>query len=109
MSFGVVINVAPPEGRPVLRVVTTGIAVDKHGKRHPIITVEDQSNVHALMESAVLRMSAGDWSKTYQPGEFAQIMGIGLVQPGKRRKFTLPDELPNGAETVQASIEYVQR
>ena len=105
MSFGIIVNVAPPQGQSNLKLVSTGIAIDKAGKRHPTITVEDSSNVHAVLQSAVLHLSAGAWSRTYQPGEIAQSIGIGLVQPGKRRKFVLPDVLPADAGTVQASLE----
>jgi hypothetical protein len=33
-------------------------------------------------------------------------MGVGLVQPGKTRKFMLPADLPDGVTQVTASIEY---
>jgi len=108
-SFGIVIDVAPPQGQPDLKLVSTGVATDKQGKRHPTITVADNSNVHGMLELTVLRLRAGSWSKTYQPSEIAQSIGIGLVQPGKQRKFILPDELPSGTTTFEASLDYQQR
>jgi fimbrial chaperone protein len=106
MSFGVMINVAPPQGRSDLQVAGAGTAIDKTGKRHPTVTIANNSHVHGLLQDSVLRVSAGTWSKTYQPNDIAQRVGIGLVQPGKRRKFVLPDQLPANASTVLATIEY---
>jgi len=106
MSFGVMINVAPPQGRPELKVVGSGIERDKQGKLHPTVTVEDSSSVHGLLENSAIRVVAGSYSKTYSAQEVSQQIGIGLVQPGRRRKFVLPDVLPNDASQVQVSLEH---
>lgn len=105
-SFGVVVNVAPPNGKPSLRLASTGVAADAQGKRHATITVENASKVHANLENAVIHVSAGTWSKTYESGDILQKIGIGIVQPGKRRVFILPDELPAGASKIQARLDY---
>lgn len=105
MSFGVLVNVAPPQGVPELKLVGTGIDVDK-GKHHPTIAVENSSKVHALLQHATIRLSSGSWSETLSPADIGQKVGTGLVQPGKRRKFVLPIELPAGVKTVQASIDF---
>ena len=105
MSFGVVVDVAPPQGHSDLKLIATGIASDKKGRRHATITVANPSNVHALLETTTVHVSAGTWTKTYSPSEITQSIGIGLVQPGKRRKFMLPDVLPAGASAVQAHLD----
>jgi P pilus assembly chaperone PapD len=106
MSFGVLINVAPPQGVPDLKLVGTGVAVEKPGKHHPTITVENATPVHALLQQATVKLSSGSWSQTLSPAEIGQKIGSGLVQPGKRRKFTLPVDLPPGVTKVEASIDY---
>jgi fimbrial chaperone protein len=106
MGFGVLINVAPPQGVPELKLVGTGIAVAKPGKHNPTITVENGTPVHALLQQATIKLSSGSWSQTLSPGEIGQKVGAGLVQPGKRRKFTLPVDLPPGITSVQASIDF---
>jgi fimbrial chaperone protein len=106
MSFGVNINVAPPQGVPALNLVGTGIATDKTGKRHPTITVENPSKTHALLPQSTIKLSGSSWSKTFAATELSEKVGIGLVQPGKKRKFTLPVELPANVTTVQASLEF---
>jgi fimbrial chaperone protein len=106
MSLGVLINVAPPQGVPELKLVGTGITVEKARKPKPTITVENATPVHALLEQATVKHSSGGWSQTLSPGDIGQKVGAGLVQPGKRRKFILPVELPPGVTSVQASIDY---
>jgi fimbrial chaperone protein len=106
MSFGVLINVAPPQGVPELKLIGTGITVEKPGKHHPTITVENNTAVHALLQQATIKLSSGSWSRTLSPAEIGQKVGSGLVQPGKRRKFTLPVELPDGVTSVRANIDY---
>ncbi|NJO34089.1 MAG: fimbria/pilus periplasmic chaperone [Rhodospirillales bacterium] len=106
MSFGVFVNVAPPQGQAQLRIAGTGIATDRQGKRRPIITVENPSRVHGLLPQSTIYLSAGSWSRTVTEAELRDKIGIGLVQPGKRRKFILPVDLPANVSSLQASIEY---
>ncbi len=109
MSMGVMVNVAPPQGQAGLKVVTTGIATDAKGRRHPTITVENPTNVHALLPEANIRLSSGDWSQTVPPGLVSETIGSGLVQPGKQRRFILPVDLPANISSVQASVDMTAR
>lgn len=109
MSMGVMINVAPAQGAPALQVIGTGITTDKSGKRRPTITVQNPSNVHALLPRSTIQLSSGDWSSTLTPRQLSERVGIGLVQPGKRRRFILPVDLPPGVNSVQASLEMAPR
>ena len=106
MSFGVVINVAPPQGAPALNLVGTGIAKSKDGKRHPTITVENPSNIHALLPQSSIKLSGGGWSYDFEPLELSEKVGIGLVQPGHKRRFILPVDLPANVKSVQASLDF---
>lgn len=106
MSFGVLINVAPPSGLPELKLVGTGIAVERPGKNYPTITVENSSPVHALLQQASVKLSSGSWSHTLSPSDIGQKVGAGLVQPGHRRKFVLPVDLPAEVTSIQASIDF---
>jgi P pilus assembly chaperone PapD len=106
MSFGVVINVAPPQGTPALNLVGTGVAKDKQGKRHPTITVENPTNIHALLPQSTIQLSGGSWSYSMQPLELSEKVGIGLVQPGSKRRFILPVDLPPEVSSVQASLDF---
>src|SRR5262245_20233973 len=107
MSFGVIVNVAPPQGAPSLAVVSTGVEADKKtGKRYPTITVENPTNIHALLPQSTIALSGGGWSHTMSPIELSEKVGIGLVQPGKKRRFVLPVEMPAGVSSVQASLDF---
>jgi P pilus assembly chaperone PapD len=106
MSLGVLVNVAPFKGTPQIKLIGTDVEVEKSGKRRPAITVENPSRVHALLRDATIRLSNGSWSQTLSPVDFGQLVGAGLVQPGKRRRFTLPIELPPSVKAVQADIDY---
>jgi fimbrial chaperone protein len=109
MSMGVMVNVAPPEGDPAMQILSTGIIKDKSGNRYPTITVLNTSNVHALLPQAAIQLSAGSWDQTLPPQSVSDGIGIGLVQPGKRRKFKLPVALPPSVTKVNASLQMTGR
>ena len=109
MGLGVMINVAPPQGLPALKVVSTGVTSDKSGRRRPTITVENVSNVHALLPQGTIELASGGWSASLPPQSTSDEVGIGLVQPGKQRKFTLPVDLPAGITSVAASVVFNPR
>jgi P pilus assembly chaperone PapD len=106
MSFGVVVNVAPPQGAPALKLVGAGIVKSKDGKRHPTITVANSSNVHALLPQSTIQLGAGSWSHQFTPLELREKVGIGLVQPGHKRRFVLPVDLPAGVTSVKANLDF---
>jgi fimbrial chaperone protein len=109
MSLGVMVNVAPPKGVPALRLVGTGIAVDKRGRRSPTVTVENPSNTHAVLRDADIRLSSGNWAVALSSQEVGQKVGIGLVQPGSRRRFVLPVEVPAHVKGLKGQIDYRPR
>ncbi len=110
MSFGVQINVAPPQGLPSLVLVGAGTEVDKRtGQRHPAITVLNSSNVHALLPQANIKLSSGSWSKSLDHTFLGEKIGIGLVQPGKQRRFVLPFDRPPHVSQFQTSLEFKPR
>lgn len=108
-SMAAMINVAPPQGEPALRVVEAGVAVDVAGKRRPKLTVENTSNVHALLPRSTIRLAGGAWSETLTPGLLGQSIGIGLVQPGRKRTFILPGEVPPGVSRLQVDFQDTKR
>lgn len=106
MSFGVVVNVGAQQATPALKVVGSGITADKQGKRRAFVTVENPSKHHALLPDGQLSLTGGNWRYALTPAEMREKIGIGLVQPGKRRKFVVPIDLPAGVTAVQASLDY---
>lgn len=109
MSIGVLINVAPARGSPVLEVVSSSFAKGVSGRRQPTITVLNRSNVHAQLRQTTIRLTDGKWSIAMQPGMVEQRIGIGLVQPGRRRKFVLPIDVPAGVGPLRVDLETTSR
>ena len=109
VSFGALVNVAPPRGKPALNLLATKVVTDQAGRRFPMVTVENRTAVHALFTRSTLRLGGNGWSKTMRPGELQQKIGIGLVQPGKRRNFVLPVPLPANARGIRASLAFDPR
>lgn len=108
-SMAAMINVAPPQGESKLRVVEAGVAIDAAGNRRPKLTVENTSNVHALLPRTTIRIAGGSWSETLTPGLLSQNIGIGLVQPGRRRAFILPANVPPGVSRLQVELQDTQK
>jgi fimbrial chaperone protein len=106
VSFGALVNVAPPKGEAQLDLVATEIVTDRTGTRLPMVTVRNPTQVHALFTHSTLRLAGENWSLTLPPGELQQKIGIGLVQPGKRRKFVLPVPLPANERRIRASLAF---
>jgi len=105
MAFGVVINVAPPRGQASLNLVKVGIARNRRGVRNPVITVHNPSRVHALLPKASIQLRGRGWSQTLTPQLLDQKLGIGLVMPGKKRRFTLPVSVPSRVTKLRASLK----
>ena len=71
--------------------------------------VENATRVHALLQNATIQLSSGSWSQTLTPSMINDKIGLGLVQPGKRRRVVLPIDLPADVKSVQANIELRSR
>jgi P pilus assembly chaperone PapD len=107
IGLGVLINVAPPTGAPKIQLLQTGVVRDPvSGARHPTIKVENISNIHARLSQATISLSADGWSAEIPSGKLQSKLGIGLVQPGRRRTFILPVDLPPRVANIAAEIYF---
>lgn len=106
LSFGVAVNVAPTHGVAALQLVSTGIKKDKAGKERPFVVVENPTPNHALLRDADITVDTGSGAKRLAPGEIENALGTGLVQPGRRREFLLPVDVPANTHSVTASVKY---
>jgi fimbrial chaperone protein len=113
-NFEVILSVAPPRQRATMTISNAAFeTVD--GTRRAALTMVNPGNIHAYLSGARVQLEAKDasgkqvWTKTLQPEEFAQAIGVGLVQPGSTRRFILPIDLPEGGETITATVRYVGR
>lgn len=106
VSFAVAVNVAPVSGTAALTVVQSGVKRDKAGKSKPYVVLENPTPVHALLRDADVSIADGAWSKRITPAALEAALGTGLVQPGARREFMLPADLPPGTHTITARVDY---
>lgn len=105
-NFATIVNVAPATGKSEINLLKTGVGKDDKGKSRPELTVKNSGNIHAKLTDATIKLSGGAWSQTLTPDQLRQIVGIGLVQPGKTRRFLIPVDMPDGVSQVTASIDY---
>lgn len=106
VSFAVAVNVAPVAGSAALNLVESGVKPDKTGKKRPYVVVENPTPVHALLRDADVAVKGGAWSQAFSRSALEGALGTGLVQPGARREFFLPAEVPPGVQTVTARLTY---
>ncbi|NJM35864.1 MAG: fimbria/pilus periplasmic chaperone [Rhodomicrobium sp.] len=104
MSFGLTVNVAPPQAKGGI-VVMGAAPVAKDGKRFASVTVKNPGNKHTYLRQASIRLSGGSWSADLTPGDIAQKVGLGIIQPGKERRFVLPVEVPASVSKIEAAIK----
>lgn len=104
MSFGLTVNVAPPQAKAELVVVSAAPVTGKDGKRVASVTLKNPGTKHAYLRNAAVSLSGKGWSARIGPGEIAQKLGLGIVQPGKERRFLLPVEVPGAVSAIQASV-----
>ncbi len=105
-NFACIVNVAPPGGSAAIKLVKAAVGKDDKGKPRPELTVKNPGNIHAKLTDATIKLSGGSWSKTYTPQQLRQVMGVGLVQPGKTRRFLMPLDIPANVSGITASIDY---
>ena len=106
MSFGVVVSVSPPQGSAAIAVTGAKPAKGEDGKQAVALNVKNTGNKHAYMRDAAISLSGGGWSAKLTADEVQQKLGLGIVQPGKERRFLIPVEVPAGVSDITASIDY---
>ncbi len=107
-NFGVIANVAPAGAQSGLKLVSAETASDGK-KRGAAVTVENPGTMYSYFSDAKLTLQSGSWRKVLSPGELRQLIGYGVVQPGKKRRILVPADVPAGAGKIHASIQYKPR
>jgi fimbrial chaperone protein len=99
-NFVVLVNVSPTQSRPALKLVGASIVAKK-----PVIIVENSGNRFAMIGRATVVLTSGSWSKTLSGEQLRDMIGgMGFIQPGKRRKFTLGMDIPSNIARFDAQI-----
>jgi fimbrial chaperone protein len=107
-DFGVVVNVAPAGAQSALKLVSAEATTQgqKHGAA---ITVENPGVMYSYFSDAKLTLESGSWRKVLSPGELRQLIGYGVVMPGKMRRILVPADVPGGAGKIAATLDYKPR
>ena len=104
-QFQVLVYVAPPSGTRTIELRSSSVTAVS-GKRYASLLVGNSGNVHAFLGDATVTLHSGSWSRTLLPGDIQKLIGLGTVQPGKNRRFTIPVEVPPEASSLAAEISY---
>jgi fimbrial chaperone protein len=104
-NFDVVANIAPPSGSRTLDIIASEV-VNRGGHRYASLLLSNAGNVHARLSDATVTLRSGSWTKVISPGELQLLLGVGLVQPGKKRRLIIPFDLPAQVMNVVAEISY---
>ncbi len=103
-NFSVLVNVSPTKSETAVKLISAEIKTDKQTKR-PVLLVQNTGTRHLMMANGSVTLSSGSWSKTLNGAELREsIGGLGLVQPNKRRRFTLNTPLPPQISRLDAQV-----
>ena len=104
-DFGVIVSVAPAGAQSTLKLVSA--EAETQGKRQgAAITVENPGVMYSYFSDAKLTLESGSWRKVISPGELRQLVGYGVVLPGKKRRILVPADVPGGAARISATLDY---
>jgi P pilus assembly chaperone PapD len=106
VNFAVVANVDPVGATATIDLVSAGIGRDEAGTARPQLVVQNNGNKHASLADASVTLASGKWTQTLRGPDLRQMLGVALIQPRKRRKFTIPVPLPAGTTALTARIDY---
>ena len=100
-GFGAILNVAPVKGAADLKLVNAAPAKLPDGKPALSILVANPTSTHALISNATLHVDG----QTVNAETMRVRVGIGVVEPGKRRRFLVP--LEAAATATKVSLDYM--
>jgi fimbrial chaperone protein len=105
MQFSVLVNVSPAGSAPAIEILKTEITGSTAADRKPTILVENKGTRHAILAQGALEVRSGNWSAMFVGDQVtAALNGIGLLQPGKRRSFTIKTPVPPSVTQYEARI-----
>ena len=117
-NFSVIANVAPANAEAKLSILDTKIVpipqdlpkAEKKKKKNQgthrvIVTAENTGNRHAQLSDGQLHLKDGAWSMRLGSDDLLAAVGAGIVQPGKRRRFVFPVNVPSAPATAVAKFQ----
>ena len=105
LNFAVNVNIVPPNAAPIINVIKTDMIKGSSMQNEPVITLENSGNGNALLSAGSVVFTSGAWTKTLTSQEFQALHGIGLIQPGTRRRFKLAVPLPPEVSRYEVRVD----
>lgn len=65
--------------------------------------------MYSYFSDAGIVLESGSWRKTIHPSELGETLGFGVVLPGKKRRFFVPTDVPEGAGKIAATLNYTPK
>jgi P pilus assembly chaperone PapD len=106
INFAVLVNVSPLKSQAAVSLVNADLVADGKNGRRPVLTLRNTGNRHALLSDGSITLTNGSWTKTYSGTELVGALGgMGLLQPGKVRRFTMDTKIPVEVSRIDARVE----
>jgi len=106
MNFLVLVNVSPLKAQHAVKLIKADLVNDGKNGRRPVLTLSNTGNRYALLSDGSITLTNGTWTKTYSGTELVGALGgMGLLQPGKERRFTMDTKIPNEVSRIDARVE----
>jgi fimbrial chaperone protein len=65
--------------------------------------------MYSYFGDAGLVLENGAWHKTFAPSELKQMIGFGVVLPGKKRRFFVAGDIPEGITKISGKLNYTPK
>ena len=107
INFSVLVNVSPLQAQSAVSLVKADLVADGKNGRRAMLTLRNTGNRHALLgDGSITLTNGGNWTKTYSGSELVGALGgMGLLQPGKERHFTMDTKIPIEVSRIDARVE----
>jgi fimbrial chaperone protein len=106
MNFLVLVNVSPLKAQHAVKLIKADLVNDGKNGRRPVLTLSNTGNRYAMLSDGSITLTNGTWTKTYSGTELVGALGgMGLLQPGKERRFTMDTKIPIEVSRIDARVE----
>ena len=109
-NLQVLVNVGPAGAKPNLHAVSAAVGKNSAHQPVPLITVSNDSATYGYLARGQLQLIERDSTgrvilrNTLSPAQIEQVLGLGLIASGQRRRLMLPIVLPAEQGTLEAQF-----
>ncbi len=109
-AFDVAVQVSPPGARADLSLVDAQVATGREGSRVARLLIENRGTRYAYLQNARYELEVLDASgsvierPSFTHDQLTEILGVTLLEPGKRRIADLPLSAASNAASIRGRI-----